>query len=143
MKVRAGAAPTEPGLLIPLDLDGQPKVSQLHCCVLAFACQEQVLWLEREDEEENRAYTTCSPSLREQDILSTDGHAEFCFVLTSKSTDKERVRQTKASRQRSVSMKQFIGCFLVAASCGRCRLWAPTVAQIMHPASLLSVRGGL
>lgn len=38
---------TEPGLLIALYLDGQAEVGQLHRRVLAFAGQEQVLWLER------------------------------------------------------------------------------------------------
>lgn len=37
---------TEPGLLVTLNLNGQAKVSQLHCCILALAGEEQVLWLE-------------------------------------------------------------------------------------------------
>lgn len=36
---------TKPGLLIPLNLNGQAKVGQLHCSVLAFAREEQVFRL--------------------------------------------------------------------------------------------------
>lgn len=37
--------PTKPGLLIPLHLNGQAKVSKLHGSILTLACKEQVFWL--------------------------------------------------------------------------------------------------
>lgn len=42
---RGAAALTEPGLLIPLHLDGEAEVRQLHRCPFALAGQEQVLRL--------------------------------------------------------------------------------------------------
>lgn len=37
---------TKPGLLVSLHLDGETKVSQLHCCPLHLTGQQQVLRLQ-------------------------------------------------------------------------------------------------
>ena len=53
IRPRATWIRTEPGLLLPLHLDGQAEVGQLHRRVLTLTGQQQVLWLGRE-----KAHTT-------------------------------------------------------------------------------------
>lgn len=52
-----GVTLTKPSLLLPLDFDGQAKVSQLDCGTLALTRQQQVLWLRKEKTEPREAPT--------------------------------------------------------------------------------------
>ena len=44
-QVAGGSGKPEPRLLVALDLDGQPEVSQLHSRAFLLGSQQQILWL--------------------------------------------------------------------------------------------------
>lgn len=84
------AALTEPGLLIPLHLDGQPEVGQLHCSVLALARQEQVLRLGGAGKAALR--------LSNRELVQNTGRVLTCYTHAEVATVHTHTREHKSYR---------------------------------------------